>query len=134
MKGRTPIRKARYTAAFSGPNLNISKSAEGKAVSIIFNTEQEQKYSAIRISPNWVLPSPIASIVPPTEMSIAMPNAWREMRSVWHRQQNEPDYAFDTPVPAGERMPDEASAALAATIGELAPASIADDLARAGKV
>jgi fatty acid desaturase len=48
--------------------------------------------------------------------------AWREMGETWRRQQNDPDYEFDTPLPAtakNERtyMPDE----LESSIGELAP-------------
>ena len=48
--------------------------------------------------------------------------AWREMRETWHRQRTEPDYAFDTPVPApadDERSPE--TDALAASMGGLAP-------------
>ena len=29
--------------------------------------------------------------------------AWREMRSVWQRQQTEPDYQYDTPLPPTAR-------------------------------
>jgi fatty acid desaturase len=48
--------------------------------------------------------------------------AWREMRETWHRQQAEPQYQFDTPLPANgqtsrEDTPDE----LETSIGELAP-------------
>ena len=48
--------------------------------------------------------------------------AWREMRDIWRRQQADPDYQFDTPVPsprpdaAPERDPEAA-----ASVGELAP-------------
>jgi fatty acid desaturase len=49
--------------------------------------------------------------------------AWREMRETWHRQQSDPAYFFDTPVPpianVGKvRASDEA---LASSIGDLAP-------------
>ena len=57
--------------------------------------------------------------------------AWREMRATWKRQQTEPDYQYDTPVPtepavesARARDDDE----LGASIGDLAPGI----LARAG--
>jgi len=48
--------------------------------------------------------------------------AWREMREVWRRQQTDPDYQFDTPLPATAGIapadkPDE----LERSIGELAP-------------
>ena len=47
--------------------------------------------------------------------------AWREMREIWNRQQREPGYQFDTPVPseAGETSP--AGEPEAASVGELAP-------------
>ncbi|HIG48884.1 MAG TPA: fatty acid desaturase [candidate division Zixibacteria bacterium] len=48
--------------------------------------------------------------------------AWREMRETWRRQQTDPDYQFDTPLPAAAQgiragAPDE----LESSIGELAP-------------
>jgi fatty acid desaturase len=48
--------------------------------------------------------------------------AWREMRDIWQRQKDDPDYAFDTPLPPTAQTvrsdtPDE----LEASIGELAP-------------
>jgi fatty acid desaturase len=48
--------------------------------------------------------------------------AWREMRDTWKRQQSDPDYAFDTPLPesagfVGEDSSDE----LDSSIGDLAP-------------
>ena len=53
--------------------------------------------------------------------------AWREMRETWRRQQQDPGYQFDTPVPARadengvEALEDE----LSASIGDLAPSEIA---------
>jgi len=49
--------------------------------------------------------------------------AWQEMRETWYRQQKEPDYYFDTPVPpiatvSKARAGDEA---LESSIGDLAP-------------
>ena len=57
--------------------------------------------------------------------------AWREMRAIWKRQQVEPDYQYDTPVPsqgrvAGRDARDDDE--LGASIGDLAPGV----LARAG--
>lgn len=52
--------------------------------------------------------------------------AWREMRATWKRQQVEPDYQYDTPVPAAAgkgrvREDDE----LGSSIGDLAPGILA---------
>ena len=49
-------------------------------------------------------------------------SAWQEMREIWRRQQTDPNYQFDTPLPstAGKistETPDE----LVTSIGELAP-------------
>ena len=53
--------------------------------------------------------------------------AWREMRETWRRQQVEPGYAFDTPVPAPRDRNSAAGAdGLAASMGGLAPRAIAD--------
>ena len=51
--------------------------------------------------------------------------AWREMRETWRRQRSDPDYQFDTPLPANAKRhrtdtPDE----LESSIGELAPDSL----------
>ena len=62
--------------------------------------------------------------------------AWKEMRAIWNRQQSDPAYQFNTPLPnqatapataaagaaaaAADRHPDDPQA-LAASIGELAP-------------
>ena len=55
--------------------------------------------------------------------------AWKEMRETWRRQKSEPDYQFDTPLPATakqarEDMPD---ARLEGSIGELAPAGLQEN-------
>ena len=48
--------------------------------------------------------------------------AWREMRAIWRRQQSEPDYQFDTPLPDGAgSTPDFQPDAVEESIGELAP-------------
>lgn len=46
--------------------------------------------------------------------------AWREMRETWRKQQGDPGYAYDTPVPPPSRGEKEQDP-LAASIGELAP-------------
>ncbi len=50
--------------------------------------------------------------------------AWREMRSVWKRQQSEPEYAFDTPLPSSGHEPRHAPGELAAAMGDLAPQAL----------
>ena len=60
--------------------------------------------------------------------------AWREMRAIWRRQQIEPGYEYDVPLPATASRPrDDANGTasaprdrLGASIGDLAPAVIAD--------
>ncbi len=49
--------------------------------------------------------------------------AWREMRETWRRQQTDPSYQFDTPVPSHDTSVDAADSQNpdAASIGELAP-------------
>ena len=48
--------------------------------------------------------------------------AWREMRETWHRQQTDPSYRFDTPLPkaTGSKGTDT-SDELESSLGELAP-------------
>ena len=51
--------------------------------------------------------------------------AWREMRDTWKRQQSDPDYAYDTPLPEpADRKAGEDD--LYRSIGELAPEAIAE--------
>lgn len=51
--------------------------------------------------------------------------AWKEMRETWHRQQAEPDYQFDTPLPAtAQTVRSDAPDELDSSIGELAPESL----------
>jgi fatty acid desaturase len=48
--------------------------------------------------------------------------AWREMGETWRRQQTDPNYEFDTPLPGtskGERA--DGASELESSIGELAP-------------
>ena len=51
--------------------------------------------------------------------------AWKEMRKTWKRQQNDPGYEFDTPVPAPEVDEREDADPLAASIEGLAPRALA---------
>jgi len=60
----------------------------------------------------------------------SLTGAWREMRETWRRQQRDPDYAFDTPVPSSGYPPATANDQLAGSMGSLAPESIARDLAQ----
>ncbi|MEZ4672426.1 MAG: fatty acid desaturase [Anaerolineae bacterium] len=61
-------------------------------------------------------------------------SAWREMRMVWNRQKVEPDYVFDTPLPATAKpgytgdtpLTDSAVDELAASIGDLAPKGLSE--------
>ncbi len=48
--------------------------------------------------------------------------AWREMREIWRRQQDDPDYQFDTPLPpTANRARSKTAGAEESSIGELAP-------------
>ena len=52
--------------------------------------------------------------------------AWKEIRAVWKKQLEDPDYAYDTPVPPPHDKGSEATIdPLAASIGDLAPKAIA---------
>ena len=54
--------------------------------------------------------------------------AWREMRDTWRRQQQDPGYQLDTPVPqrtAAAPVTDNGSDELTDSIGDLAPESLA---------
>ena len=51
--------------------------------------------------------------------------AWKEMREVWRRQRVDPDFQFDTPLPAtAKHAREDTPEALEASIGELAPAGL----------
>jgi len=52
--------------------------------------------------------------------------AWKEMRETWRRQQIDPDYQYDTPLPptAKNVRDDAAEKQLETSIGELAPAGL----------
>ncbi|CAK0882672.1 unnamed protein product [Prorocentrum cordatum] len=70
------------------------------------------------------------------EVSLDMPaprtllGAWREMRETWHRQQADPEYEFDTPLPefagSSAKAVNLASEEQSGFIGDLAPTGLAD--------
>ena len=51
--------------------------------------------------------------------------AWREMRDTWRRQQQDPGYQYDTPVPRRRAATAAEDDELSTSIGELAPESLA---------
>jgi fatty acid desaturase len=52
--------------------------------------------------------------------------AWREMLDTWERQKTDPDYAFDTPLPATAKTTRrQAAGAEEKSIGDLAPKGLA---------
>ena len=52
--------------------------------------------------------------------------AWREMLNTWERQKSEPDFAFDTPLPATAKTERRRKAEVEeASIGDLAPEGLA---------
>lgn len=60
----------------------------------------------------------------PTPRTLA--GAWREMRATWKRQQVEPDYQYDTPVPtATKKVRAREDDELGSSIGDLAPGILA---------
>ena len=53
-----------------------------------------------------------------------MVGAWKEMRETWKRQQVEPGYQFDTPLPPRPAAAAKPQDPLASSIGDLAPKSL----------
>ena len=52
--------------------------------------------------------------------------AWREMLEIWEKQKSDPDYTFDTPLPATAKTSRrESSQEVEASIGDLAPKGLA---------
>jgi fatty acid desaturase len=47
--------------------------------------------------------------------------AWREMRRTWNRQQKEPGYQFDTPLPGRKAKGGKKGDSLESSLGDLAP-------------
>jgi len=52
--------------------------------------------------------------------------AWREMRETWKRQQEDPLYQYDTPVPSKGTEGSEKGDPLASSIGDIAPTALDD--------
>ena len=50
--------------------------------------------------------------------------AWKEMRQTWHQQRQNPNYAYDTPVPVSATVSAQTDP-LAASMGDLAPKVLA---------
>lgn len=63
-------------------------------------------------------------------------SACREMREIWHRQQADPEYEFDTPLPenagSGGQVVNLATEEESGAIGDLAPKGLADAKSFAG--
>ena len=53
-------------------------------------------------------------------------DAWREMRDTWRRQQTNPDYEYDTPVPTLAVSHGAGNDSLATSFGDLPPRALAD--------
>ena len=51
--------------------------------------------------------------------------AWREMRDTWRRQETNPDYGYDTPVPTPAVKDATGDDALAKSFGDLSPEVLA---------
>jgi fatty acid desaturase len=47
--------------------------------------------------------------------------AWKEMRQTWKRQQKDPAYQFDTPLPGRKEEKPKKADSLESSIGDLAP-------------
>jgi fatty acid desaturase len=54
----------------------------------------------------------------------SMVGAWREMRQTWRRQQVEPGYQFDTPLPPRPAAALRPQDPLSSSLGDLAPKSL----------
>jgi hypothetical protein len=64
--------------------------------------------------------------------------AWREMRMIWHKQQLDPSYEFDTPVPAPSQARADGGGGsshdgglvtedVGASLGDIAPVGLKQD-------
>ncbi len=72
--------------------------------------------------PCYNLPALAAEIADDMPRPRTLLEAWREMLETWRRQQDDPTYAFDTPLPATARTRRNQPATPAeASIGDLAP-------------
>lgn len=81
--------------------------------------------------PCYNLPGLHAQIEDDMPMPRSLIGAWREMQQTWRRQQDDPDYQFDTPLPptahAAVTREIEATVedSLEASIGDIAPEALA---------
>ena len=82
-------------------------------------------------TPCYNLPALYQAIKNDTPAPRTLLGAWKEMRETWHRQQEDPGYQFDTPLPptaqpavsqAGDPL---ATNSMVTSIGDLAPKAIA---------
>ncbi len=72
--------------------------------------------------PCYNLPALAAEIKDDMPEPRSLREAWREMLDTWERQKTEPDYAFDTPLPATAKTEVRRAADIEETsIGDLAP-------------
>ena len=93
---------------------------------------EHHMYAAV---PSYNLPKLHEQVKDDMPIPRSLVGAWREMRETWHRQQDDPDYQFDTPLPPSAHpavtevrtvteVADNES--IAASIGDLAPEGLAD--------
>ena len=71
--------------------------------------------------PCYNLPLLAAEIADDMPEPRTLRGAWREMLDTWQRQQTDPSYAFDTPLPATARTTRRTAPVEEASIGDLAP-------------
>jgi fatty acid desaturase len=64
----------------------------------------------------WDMPKPRSLI-----------EAWREMRTTWKKQQTDPTYQLDTPLPKHDKGPVSEKDPLADSLGDLAPDTLTED-------
>ena len=71
--------------------------------------------------PCYNLPLLAAEIADDMPEPRTLRGAWREMLATWERQKTDPNYAFDTPLPATARTTRRTAPVEEASIGDLAP-------------
>ncbi len=82
--------------------------------------------------PCYNLPALAAEIKDDMPEPRSLRGAWREMLDIWERQKSDPDYTFDTPLPATAQTERRGRAeAGESSIGDLAPRELASDKAQA---
>ena len=66
---------------------------------------------------DWIMETPL-----PQDLDREVREAWAEMLETWDRQQSDPGYAFDTPLPdTAQTERARPGSAAEASIGDLAP-------------